>query len=128
MTCPGVEERGSAAVLVAAACGAVIVLGTAAATVGGAAYASARARAAADLSALAGATVRVHELLGVSATDPCAVAARVAAGNGAALTACAVDGGVNVAVTVSVPWSVRAHWAGGGAGAVASARAGPAPP
>lgn len=122
------EERGSAAVLVAAACATVIVLGAGAATVTSAAYASARARSAADLSALAGATVRVQQLLGASEGDPCSAAARVAAGNGAALTACAVDGAVNVTVSVSAPVAGLAPWTGGGSTAVASARAGPADP
>lgn len=114
--------------LVAAACAAVLALGTAAALVGGAGYASARARAAADLGALAGATARMQLLLGGSGADPCAVAARVAVRNGAVLTACAVDDGVNVAVSVAVPLLGPASWPGVGTEAVASARAGPAPP
>ena len=54
---------------------------------------------AADAAALAAADVRV----GLEAGQPCAVASRVAAANGAALSACSVDGlVVTVVATTSV--------------------------
>jgi secretion/DNA translocation related TadE-like protein len=119
------EDRGSAAVLVAGVCAVMMLLGTAAAWVSMAAYASVRAQSAADLSALAGATARLHLLAGLAQVDPCSAAAAVAALNGAALDSCAVDGVTNVTVSVSV----RAPGvpAVAGSAATASARAGPAP-
>ncbi|MFN2319840.1 MAG: Rv3654c family TadE-like protein [Dermatophilaceae bacterium] len=119
------SEQGSATVLVAGLCAVVLVLGSMAVMVASAVHASARARTAADLSALAGATARFHQLLGNSEVDPCSVAETVAAGNGAALTVCAVDDAVNVTVRVSVAADGGLSLTGLPA-ATASARAGPA--
>ena len=119
-------DQGSATVLVAGVCAVVIVLGAAALTVTEAAYASARARTAADLSALAGATARLHLLMGTSQVDPCSVAATVARHNGAVLASCAFDDAVNVTVTVSVGAPSAVTSVTGAGAASASARAGPA--
>lgn len=124
---PG-PDQGSATVLVAGVCSVVIVLGAAAVMVSGAAYASARARTAADLSALAGATARLHLLVGTSEVDPCSVAAQVAHRNGANLASCAVDDAVNVTVSVSVRAPGALSPVIGASAATASARAGPASP
>lgn len=121
------SDQGSAAVLVAGVCAVVIVLGAAAVTVTTAAHASARARTVADLSALAGATARLQQLVGTSNVDPCSVAATLAAHNGAALTSCVVEDAATVTVGVSVraPAMMSSM---SGLSATASARAGPAPP
>ena len=61
--------------------------------------ATGRARAAADLAAISGATVLSSV---VAPGDPCAMAGRVAAANGASVSACSVAGeDVTVSVTVS---------------------------
>lgn len=79
--------------------------------------AAGRARSAADLAALGGATA----LTSVFAPgDPCAVAQRVARANGASVEACVVDG-EDVTVTVSVPVRVL----GVARQAYAASRAGP---
>ena len=112
---PRLGERGSGTVLVVLSVAALLAM-----TVGGlavvqAVVASHRARVAADLGALAGATARQ---LGVE--SPCARAGSVAKVNGAHLLSCRVDGpDVEIAVTVDVSaWPL---------GATARSRAGPPP-
>lgn len=112
------DDRGSASVLVVGAIGALVLLLAGAMALLSAVAASHRARAAADLAALAAAGARVD---GGDARDPCAVASEVAERNGSALAACAVAGD-DVTVTVRTPVS----WPGLGA-ASARARAGPDP-
>lgn len=94
-------ERGAATVLTAIACVLAITLGAVTLLVPAAAQASAVARNAADLGALAGATVLVDGFRGVSPpADPCAVAAAVVRRNGATAVSCAIDDTVNVTVRV----------------------------
>lgn len=112
---PPQRDRGSATVLVAAALGVTALFLCGALALVSAALASHRARAAADLAALAAADVLVHGLGG----DPCDRAASVAADNHAWLDGCAVAGD---AVTVTV--GSASSWPGLGA-ARARARAGP---
>jgi len=128
-------DRGAATVLVVGCCGMSLVLVLGLALVLGAVRGSAQARAAADLSALAAATVAVA---GMRYGDPgeglssgaCAVAAHVAALNGARLRSCVLDGGVNVTVSVAVPVAPGhlGRLPGVSGPATAVARAGPAPP
>lgn len=116
-----VSERGGATVLSVAVIGVLMLT-----TVGGLGLASAveaahRARAAADLGALAAAgELQRSGSLGAA----CSAAAVLVARNGARLTGCGVsDDG---SVTVDVAAAVRLRVAGiGGAEAVARARAGP---
>lgn len=122
---PPTPETGGATVLVAAACLVVLTLGAAGSAATGAAYASARARTAADLAAVAGATARLSGLIDAGGPDPCAVAASVADANGAALTRCLVDGPANVTVAVVAPTPALVRSLGR-EHAAASARAGPA--
>ncbi|WP_312675463.1 helicase [Microbacterium sp.] len=84
------------------------------AAVGGAAVTAQRAAGAADAAALAAADAASGAV--PTADEPCALAARVAAGSGAALTRCSLEGYV---ATVSV----EAAYAG--LAAVSRARAGP---
>jgi secretion/DNA translocation related TadE-like protein len=117
-------EQGSGTVLVAGACAVVLVMGMAGSMAVGAAVTASRARAAADLGALAGAGA-ILAALGQEPPRACAGAATVVARNGAVLTDCAVDGSVNVTVEVSVrPPRALDHLGLGPA--VARARAGPA--
>jgi len=92
------RERGSATVWVLALAGALAVVGAAAVLVAAAVTARHRAGGAADLAALAAAGRAVTG-------DPaaCAVAGEIAERNGARLTACTVEDGGVVAVTVVVP-------------------------
>ncbi|WP_338063870.1 Rv3654c family TadE-like protein [Actinomyces ruminis] len=76
-----------------------------------------RARAAADLAALAGATALTSV---VAPADPCATAQQVAQANGAELAACTLDG-EDVTVAVAVPTRIL----GIPRRADAAARAGP---
>lgn len=82
--------------------------------------AAGRARLAADLAALGGATALNSAF---APEDPCAVALRVALANGATIAGCVVDG-EDVVVQVSVPVSVI----GVERRAVGAARAGPVDP
>ncbi|GGB26664.1 hypothetical protein GCM10011492_16150 [Flexivirga endophytica] len=111
------RERGSATVLVVMAIGVVLLCLTGALTLLSAVHASHRARAAADLAALAGAQV----LVSADTRAPCDVAAAVAARNGGSLVGCAVAGD-DITVRVATP----ASWPGLGS-ARARARAGPDP-
>ncbi|MBB2893038.1 Rv3654c family TadE-like protein [Flexivirga oryzae] len=113
----GERERGSGTVLVVSAIGVLALLLGAAMALVSAVSASHRARAAADLAALAAADALVHG----RAADPCAVAGTVAARNGSTVLACVVGG---AAVTVTV--ATAPGWPGLGP-ARAGARAGPSP-
>ena len=119
---PGWDERGSGTVY---ALGVIAVLLAAAVGIAGliqAQSATGRARAAADLAAISGATVLSSV---VAPGDPCAMAGRVAAANGASVSTCSVAG-EDVTVSVAVPTTIL----GRPRQATAQARAGPvdAPP
>ena len=119
---PGWDERGSGTVY---ALGVIAVLLAAALGIAGliqAQSATGRARAAADLAAISGATVLSSV---IAPGDPCAMAQRVAAANGASVSACSVAG-EDVTVSVVVPTTIL----GRPRQATAHARAGPvdAPP
>jgi secretion/DNA translocation related TadE-like protein len=114
----GGRDRGAGSVLGLALVAVLLMLTMAVVGVARAVHARGTAQAAADLGALAAATA-LHDLTG-SAADPCAVAGRVVAVNGAELTACRTRGG-------EVVISTRVALADGtGLAARASARAGPA--
>jgi secretion/DNA translocation related TadE-like protein len=86
-------ERGSAAVLVTALFGVLVVVTGLVAAVGGVVTGQRRVEAAADLAALAGASAAQ------AGRDPCAAATSIARRNGGLLSGCAVHGEV---VTVVV--------------------------
>lgn len=115
-------DRGAGTVLVIALVAVAGILAATLALLGQGLLAGARARTAADLAALAGATV-IAVPTGLTVTDPraadlaCTAAADTAARNGATVIRCGASGGV-VAVTVGV--------AGPLGEATATARAGPA--
>ena len=114
---PGWDERGSGTVY---ALGVIAVLLAAAVGIAGliqAQSAAGRARAAADLAAISGATVLSSV---IAPGDPCAMAGRVAAANGASVSACSVAG-EDVTVSVVVPTTIL----GRPRQATAQARAGP---
>ena len=113
---PGRRERGSATVLALGLCLALGLLTVAGGALLSAVVASHRARAAADLSALAAAQ---RWLDGAPADLTCAEARRVAGANGATVRDC-VPVADSVTVTVMVP-------AGRLGPALARARAGPVP-
>lgn len=116
-----VAERASATVLVAGAVAAVVLVLAGALTVVSAVLGAHRARAAADLAALAAAVP-----LASGGVADCGAAAQVAVANGAALTGCAADGaGVTVRVAVALPVGGGAAWWGLPASTEARARAGP---
>lgn len=106
------RERGSASIVAVAVLALVVLIGVGVAAVAGFATDRAAARAAADLAALAGAYEARAELAGKGG-EPCAVARRTAAENGAVVTGCHVFGDGSVQVSVA-----------SGKG-TASARAGP---
>lgn len=118
---PGrVRDRGSASIWVLAACGLLLLIGTAGVLRSEAVLARHRAESAADLAALAAAGQ-----IGIS-TDVCAAARTTAAANGATLDSCgpelAVDGRSG---TVRVRVRLLAHLPVAGVRTVrASARAG----
>jgi secretion/DNA translocation related TadE-like protein len=96
------DGRGSASVLVAGLLGVLLVLSGAALVVGGFALAHHRARAAADLAAVSGATV-----FGQGA-DACEQARRSARDNGAEVLSCEQTGDqIDYVVTVRVAVGVR---------------------
>ena len=102
MNRPRRDERGSGTVY---ALGVIAVLLAAAVGIAGliqAQSATGRARAAADLAAISGATVLSSV---VAPGDPCAMAGRVAAANGASVSACSVAG-EDVTVSVVVPTTI----------------------
>jgi secretion/DNA translocation related TadE-like protein len=98
------DERGSASVLMIGIMAVVVLLSGAALLIAGYLVAHHRARAAADLAALSGATAYA------AGTDACTEARRTAAANGARITRCDLAGDpVDFVVTVrtSVPVGVR---------------------
>lgn len=110
------DERGSGSVLVVALTAVVLLLGLAAAFVTATVAAHRKAQAAADLAAVAGATVLQR------GGEPCAGAAVIAEANGAAVTSCGVIGGdVRVQVALDGPALAGYGWRLTG-----RARAGPA--
>lgn len=108
------RDRGAGTVLAVTLTGVVLAITLAALMLGSAVVASHRARLAADLAALAGAS---QTQTGVSAGQACAEAGRVAAVNGATLSRCSVDG-EDVVLVVSVDAGVTGQ-------AIARSRAGP---
>jgi secretion/DNA translocation related TadE-like protein len=116
-----VADGGSATVLTSAAVAVVLMVGVASLHLASAVLAAHRARAAADLSALAGAgTAHVEG----RPRDGCAVAARVAAANDARLEDCTTGPAGEVSVRVST--AVGLPMPGAPGTATARARAGPA--
>lgn len=112
--CPS-RERGAASVLVLSLVGVVLALTVGALVLASAVVASQKARVAADLGSLAGASA-IQD--GASAAAACATARQVVRANAAATQSCSSDGSV-----VDVRVSVRAGlWP---EPAVARARAGP---
>jgi secretion/DNA translocation related TadE-like protein len=108
-------EAGAATLLVVALAGVLLLVGAALAVVGAMVAAHRQAQAAADLTALAGATAAAR------GGDACQYARVVARLNDATVVACAVDGSVvTVQVRVTGP-----HWLGQTADLEARARAGP---
>ena len=112
-------EDGGATVLAAAAVGAVVLLLTAAVVVVSVVHDVHRARAAADLAALAAAGPLV-----ASGAASCPEGGSVARANGATLSRCEVLSDGSVAAGVTVPLRVSAGWAGLPGHAGARARAG----
>lgn len=96
------EERGSGTVLALGIIGVLVAVAVAVSGLIQAQAAAGRARSAADLSALAGATALSSVL---APADPCVTAGRVAQANGAVLESCVVDG-EDVVVTVTVHTTV----------------------
>jgi secretion/DNA translocation related TadE-like protein len=119
--CPR-DERGSASVLVAALLGVVVLLTGIALLVGGFEVAFRRARAAADLAAVSGASVFQQ------GGDACGQARRTAVDNGAHVLACEEVGDlVAYVVTVRVGVEVRTRIPGLPTRVEAEAHAGSAP-
>lgn len=113
------RDHGCATVLVVSVVAVILVVAGGAFTLVGVVVASHRARAAADLSALAGAAVIVR---GESPSSACARAAAVARRNDAVPVSCRASPVLGLEVVVTVEVAV----AGLGA-ATARSRAGPAP-
>lgn len=113
------RERGSATVMLLAVVAVALALALAAVALARVAHARGTAQAAADLAAIAAAEAAQRPLGG----DPCAVAARVVAANGADLTGCTLEPGGFVTVSTAVVVAAPAGWQGTTS---ASARAGPA--
>lgn len=110
-------ERGSGTVLVLGVIGVLLALAVGVTALIRAQAAAGRARLAADLAALGGATA----LNSITApADPCVVAGGVARANGAVLSSCAVTG-----EDVVVEAAVRVQVLGVDRTATAAARAGP---
>ncbi len=100
----GAPERGAATVLAAGLSVVLAVAATIAVLVASAVLATHKARAAADLSALAAATAMA------AGYNPCLTAEQIARENGAVVVTCRVEGSEAsfvVAVTVSVPTGLR---------------------
>ncbi|KRA29802.1 MULTISPECIES: Rv3654c family TadE-like protein [unclassified Nocardioides] len=117
------DQRGAATVLVVAMAGVLLLVGAASGVVAAIVVAHRKAQSAADLAALAGATV-LADPGSPGARDPCTAAAEVASANGAELSSCVIEGqDVVVEVTVAGP-----RWLGQDRDLVGAARAGPATP
>ncbi|KNX36122.1 Rv3654c family TadE-like protein [Luteipulveratus halotolerans] len=112
------SDRGSGSLLMIGVCGVLLVLLTGAMVLVSAVHASARARAAADLAALAAADLVLNPTPGEA---PCTRASRLAAANGGELVACST-GQDDVVVTVRVESSASVIGA-----ATARSRAGLSP-
>lgn len=111
------DDEGAATVLVVAMAGMLLFVLIALSAVTGLVTAQRRAQGAADLAALAAATVAM------TGGDPCAQAARISAANDAILESCSdAHGDVLVQVRVSGP-----VWSGRAVHVSARARAGPGP-
>lgn len=110
-------ERGEGTVLMVSVIGAILAITLGLTGLMRAESAAGRARNAADMAALAGATALTSI---IAPGDPCAVAQRLASANGADLASCDVEG-EDVVVSVSVGVSVL----GMARQARAQARAGP---
>lgn len=115
-------ERGSATVVSLGAMAMLVLVLWGALTVVSTVRDVHRARAAADLAALAGAAPLL-----TGAPPDCAAAASVAAGNGARLTRCAGLPDATLEVSTAVPLGWRVRWAGLPGAATARARAGVVP-
>ena len=116
------DQRGSASVLVASLLGVVVLLTGVALLVGGYELAYRRARAAADLAAVSGATTFQQ------GGDACAQARRTARDNGARVLSCEQLGDlVDHVVTVRVAVDVRTRLQGLPRRVEAEAHAGSAP-
>ena len=111
-------DRGSVTVVMLGVMAAVLMLTVSGLLVASAVLASHRARAAADLAALAAAGVLMR---GESASAACESAARVAAVNHGRVTQC-IASGTEVRLSVALPAGVR-----GPGVATARSRAGPGP-
>ncbi|GAA4118912.1 hypothetical protein GCM10022415_18430 [Knoellia locipacati] len=112
------DERGSGTVFVTGALGVLLILTAAAIQLGAAAGAAHRARAAADLAALAGASA-----LQQGGGDPCTRASEIVTRNGAHLQSCTLGAAESVRVRVGI--DVPGRWPGVPRVAAAAARAGP---
>ena len=123
MATRGERDRGSAAVLVVAATGAVLVLLVAGLALSSAVVATHTARAAADLGALAAAQALEE---GAGPQSACALAASVTTKNGARATGCLtrMDGSVTCRATTSPSFRLPGTPLGT---TTATARAGPSP-
>ena len=108
-------ERGAASLFAVACLSTLLLVGSALGVVAAMVKDHRAAQAAADLSALAGASAAAE------GGDACGAAARIATANGGDLDSCAVSGR-DVAVTVSVSGP---GWLGQSGDLVAQARAGP---
>jgi secretion/DNA translocation related TadE-like protein len=109
------RDRGAATVMALSVVAVVLALTTGALVVGSVVVASHRARLAADLASLAGASAAQEDS---SPSSACAVAGQVARANGAVTQACSMNG-ADIEITVAVTASL---WP---APATARARAGP---
>ena len=114
------HDRGSGTVLMVGVVAVVFLLTVAGVAVASAVLAAHRARAAADLAALAGAVALAQ---GLPASSACGAAGVVAVRNGAALLACGTGADGSVLVRTSTPVSFGIPGQPGAASA--SARAGP---
>lgn len=121
MTARTPRERGSMTVVLVAALAVLSLIGIVGVCLTGAASAAHRARAAADLGALAAAGALLE---GVG--SPCDVAGQIVERNGAQLRACELGAAQDVRVTAAVGVTFRLP--GVEREAVARARAGPAQP
>ncbi|WP_407568191.1 hypothetical protein QK900_13770 [Arsenicicoccus dermatophilus] len=118
---PGADERGSGSVLGLATCAVLLVLVVAALTLVPAVLAAHRARGAADLAAVAGATAAAR------GGDPCMVARAVGARADAQLAGCrAVGPDVTVEMSVAGPRGLPPARAQARAGPRTSRRSAPA--
>ena len=114
------DERGSGTMLMVGVLGVLLALGAAAIWAAGYVAAAHKARAAADLAALS-AAVAIE-----AGADGCAVARRVATGNGTTLSVCdRVGDHVDFVVSVEVVRPVRTGVPGLPAEVTAAAHAGP---